>query len=191
MGEKTDLRIIKTKAAIRKAFLDLLKEKPFDQIMINDITKAAMINRSTFYLHYQDKYDLMEKLENEMISSMEEFSSLLTPQSIQACQKERKPLPHIIPLMQYIRKNAIMFQLISKRGNGDPFFRKVSTIFFHKVQECLNLDLKDELQDYRTDACISIACAVLNRWVSEKNSINEELLASYLTRIIWSALLID
>lgn len=191
METKTDLRIIKTKAAIRKAFLDLLKEKPFNQITINDITKAAMINRSTFYLHYQDKYDLMEKLENEMVSSLEKFADLLTPESIQACQKDRNPLPHLIPVMQYVRENAIMFQLISKRGNGDPFFRKVSTIFFYKVHECLNLDLEDELQDYRIDAAISAACAVLNRWVNEKSNINEERLASYLTRIVWSTLLID
>lgn len=191
MGNKTDLRVIKTKATIRKAFLDLLKEKDFDNIMISDITNAAMINRGTFYLHYKDKYDLMESLENEMIEKLEQFADLLTPESIQESQKEKKPLPHLIPALQYLQENGGMFQLVSRRENNDPFFRKISTIFFNKMQECFNLDLNDEFKGYRTDVSIAAAGAVMNRWVNEEDNINKDRLALYLSRIVLSAMLVD
>ncbi|MCH5314536.1 MAG: TetR family transcriptional regulator [Eubacterium sp.] len=56
-----DLRIIRTQKHIKQAFYDLIKEKGFDQMTVKDITDKAMISRNTFYLHYSDKYDLLNK----------------------------------------------------------------------------------------------------------------------------------
>lgn len=62
MTEKQDLRVRRTNAQIEKAFFSLLKEKGFKAMTVQDISKQARIGRSTFYSHYYDKYDLLEKL---------------------------------------------------------------------------------------------------------------------------------
>ncbi len=49
-----------TKKAIAYTFKDLLKEKPFNKITINDIANKCDINRQTFYYHFQDIRDLIE-----------------------------------------------------------------------------------------------------------------------------------
>ncbi|HDZ5882588.1 TetR/AcrR family transcriptional regulator, partial [Staphylococcus aureus] len=49
-----DLRVVKTRASIKKAFMTLLFEKDFDTISIKEITEFAQIGRKTFYLHYID-----------------------------------------------------------------------------------------------------------------------------------------
>ena len=49
-----------TKKAIAYTFKDLLKEKPFNKITINDIAKKCDINRQTFYYHFKDIRDLVE-----------------------------------------------------------------------------------------------------------------------------------
>ena len=59
---KTDLRILKTQLAIRGAFTDLLEEKPFSSITVQNIIDRARVNRKTFYNHYHDKYDLAEQV---------------------------------------------------------------------------------------------------------------------------------
>ena len=59
MEKKTDLRIIKTKKVIYEALIDLMKEKTFEEIKVSDICNKALINRSTFYAHYEDKYELL------------------------------------------------------------------------------------------------------------------------------------
>ncbi|EEL70861.1 hypothetical protein IGA_00005 [Bacillus cereus HuA3-9] len=56
----TDLRVARTKEAIRDALTELINEKGFDSITVKDITARANINRGTFYLHYRDKYDLFD-----------------------------------------------------------------------------------------------------------------------------------
>lgn len=59
-NKKTDLRVIRTRKLLMDAFLKLSSEKKFDDIKIRDITSEAMVNRSTFYSHFRDKYDLMD-----------------------------------------------------------------------------------------------------------------------------------
>ena len=58
-----------TNLKIRSAFSDLLNEKGINNLTVSDITRKANINRGTFYLHYIDKYDLLEQLENEVLES--------------------------------------------------------------------------------------------------------------------------
>lgn len=53
MDQKTDKRVIKTKHAIYKAFVELLNEKDINQITITDVAKRANINRKTFYITIQ------------------------------------------------------------------------------------------------------------------------------------------
>lgn len=60
--ENTDKRVIKTKIIIKNAFLELLEEKSFEEISIAAICERALISRSTFYAHYEDKYKLLEEL---------------------------------------------------------------------------------------------------------------------------------
>ncbi|WP_432661970.1 TetR/AcrR family transcriptional regulator C-terminal domain-containing protein [Wukongibacter baidiensis] len=72
MGKKTDLRIVRTKKSIKRAFLDLLKEKNYNKITIQDIAEEAMINRNTFYLHYLDKDDLLDQLTSQCLSKLKE-----------------------------------------------------------------------------------------------------------------------
>lgn len=75
MNNKTDLRIIKTDKAIFEALLTLMKEKSFEEIKISDICLKAMVNRSTFYAHYNDKYELLvallDELKGNLLSELE------------------------------------------------------------------------------------------------------------------------
>ena len=75
MQPKTDLRVIKTRANIRNTFIELLSEKDFNEITIQNILNKALINRSTFYKHYSDKYELAEQLIYEIMKNATSFSN--------------------------------------------------------------------------------------------------------------------
>lgn len=64
-----DLRVVKTKKSIRDAFLELRKKHSLDEIKVNALCERAMVNKTTFYNHYQDIYELSEELEKEVIDS--------------------------------------------------------------------------------------------------------------------------
>ena len=74
MKKKEDLRIRKTKANLYRALLQLMEEKTFEDIKVIDICKISMINRSTFYDHFNDKYELLasliEDMKNELVEHL-------------------------------------------------------------------------------------------------------------------------
>ena len=57
---KEDLRVVKTLESIDQALLTCLKSKPFTKISVGALCEEARINRTTFYKHYRDKYDLLD-----------------------------------------------------------------------------------------------------------------------------------
>lgn len=59
---KVDRRKTKSQEAIKKAVIELMSEKSFDNITIQEITDRANVNRATIFLHYFDKYELLGKL---------------------------------------------------------------------------------------------------------------------------------
>jgi AcrR family transcriptional regulator len=58
--EKMDPRVRRTRALLVQAFTEVLAEKGFQSISVQDITEKAGVNRTTFYLHFPDKYALLD-----------------------------------------------------------------------------------------------------------------------------------
>ncbi|MEW4428223.1 TetR/AcrR family transcriptional regulator [Paenibacillus pabuli] len=70
---KVDRRILKSQEAIKSAFIELISEKEFDKITVKDICKGANVGNRTFYLHYLDKFDLLDKLIEEHIYNLKKL----------------------------------------------------------------------------------------------------------------------
>ena len=62
-----DLREQKTKKSIRNAFLELRAHKPLERITVKELAELAQISKATFYLHYQDIYDLSTRMQDDVI----------------------------------------------------------------------------------------------------------------------------
>lgn len=114
------VRNTETKKYIKNAFIKLLKEKGFNNITVSDITNVAKINRGTFYLHYVDKFDLLEKLENDSIKDLKEI--LFNKDTHNASSpKELFPYGVILEALNYVKDNFEFVSAISAE-NGDPSF---------------------------------------------------------------------
>lgn len=65
-----DRRVLKSQEAIKTAFIELMSEKNFNEITIQDISDKANVGRRTIYHHYLDKFDLLDKLIEEHINEL-------------------------------------------------------------------------------------------------------------------------
>ena len=68
---KEDLRIRRTQKMLRDAFIELVIEEGFEAITVQMLAARAMINRATFYRHYEDKFDLAEKVYTTLTAEYE------------------------------------------------------------------------------------------------------------------------
>ncbi len=68
--KKMDRRIAKTRALLINTMLELLRTKSFAKITVNDICDMAMVSRSTFYAHFEDKFFLLNAVMDEIIERL-------------------------------------------------------------------------------------------------------------------------
>ncbi|MDD9791829.1 MULTISPECIES: TetR/AcrR family transcriptional regulator [Priestia] len=120
---KVDRRIVRTQEAIKKAFLELLSEKNFDSITIQNIADRANINRATVYLHYLDKFDLLDKIMEEHIENMSDF-----------CESETDLdwIDSTVHCMEYLENNYLFFSTMLA-SEGARYFR--NRFLQHNIEE--------------------------------------------------------
>ncbi|MDF2722326.1 MAG: TetR family transcriptional regulator [Paenibacillus sp.] len=105
---RMDPRIIRTRQLIKDAFIDLIQEMDIDKISVNRIADRATINRVTFYLHYRDIPDLMEKMADDMA---EELQQVISDNS----ELQRTEDTHFVPvlgLLEHIAEHAKFYKVV-------------------------------------------------------------------------------
>ena len=70
MAEKVDRRVRKTKAQLRAGLARLMQKKSIKEITVKELVDEVDINRSTFYLHYSDIYQMLESIETELMDEI-------------------------------------------------------------------------------------------------------------------------
>lgn len=141
-----DRRVIKTKAEIKKAYFELLSEKHFESITVRDITDRANINRGTFYLHFEDKYQVLDYYEDEIFSEIRSiFEEVLDDMQIQNMMDvESSPILNMLRLFQ---KEHYYINLMMG-AHGDPLFKeKIRMVFVENIT--LYLEKYAELDELR------------------------------------------
>lgn len=116
-----DRRIRKSQEAIKMAVVELMIEKKFDQITIQDISDRADVSRRTIYLHYMDKFDLLDKLIEEHIEEMREI-----------CDSTGDDTDYIdagLLWFEYFERHSLFFSAMLT-SKGGPFFRNRFLTFF-------------------------------------------------------------
>ncbi len=111
---KTDRRVLKTQEALKQAVIGLMSEKKFDEITIQDIADRANLNRGTIYLHYQDKFDLLDKLIEVHFNELEEMDKW-------ACELDWKEA--LVPYFEYFQKNYLFFSTMLASKEAPSSFR--------------------------------------------------------------------
>jgi len=125
---KVDRRVLKSQEAIKKAVVELMSEKNFDDITIQDISDRANVNRGTIYLHYMDKFDLLDKLIEEHMNEMREMC-------VWACEMEWADATLVF--FEYFERNHLFFSTM--------LASKASLSFRSRFLEFLIEEFKDEV----------------------------------------------
>lgn len=142
MNKPVDLRVIKTKRAIRNAFIKLLAEKDISEITITDIADAAEINRKTFYNYYRGIYQILDELENEIISA---FDAALN--DVDFNQIMKNPYCIFSKLTDIINSDFELYDALSKHNNDSGLTFKIISILKGKIQKSLATQMAVDEQD--------------------------------------------
>ena len=111
-----DRRIPKSREAILEAFVELIAEKNFEQITINEIAERANVSRGTVYLHYTDKFDLLDQcIRTHLVRLVE----ACFPCGVTGIFPSRNSLVHTF---SYLREHIYFYSAVLS-NKGVPAFR--------------------------------------------------------------------
>ena len=156
---RQERRVRRTRAMILAGFIQLMQQKPVKDISVRELADLVDINRSTFYLHYTDIYDLLEQTENGL---MDQFLAIIDKNHANLTLQEFSILAENQPLCR-----ALM------SPNGDiAFVRKLEKLIAEDGVKTLRLlsDEKDlDAQDlnYVTSFFLSGCVGMIDLWLQD------------------------
>lgn len=154
-----DARVRYTKMVIKDTFITLLKEKPVNKITVKEICELAEINRATFYKYYSDPFDLLDKIESEMLSQL---------------KNTLKTSPHsfreiFILIMVNIRADGERYQVLTSENGDSKFPGRIFSLYYAYIREGLSEqfpNLSSVQQEWLYYFSAQGCSGILNRWIS-------------------------
>lgn len=161
-AEKIDRRVKYTKMVIKESFVKFLKQKPISKISVKEICDDADINRTTFYAHYVDQYDLLQQIENEVIDDINQYLK-----GYDFKNNKVVPTEMIEKILEYIKKNSELFDLLLNSNRDMKFQQEIIKIIGrqHFISFIGDNSLNKEDAEYIFYFLASGAVGVIQMWL--------------------------
>ncbi len=158
---KTDRRVKYTKTMLKNALVQLMQKHHISGISVKSLCETADINRSTFYAHYTDQYDLLRQTEEEVMTNIrlhlekQDYKNNL-PVSLQVLTR----------ILEYAKENADLFKVLISE-NCDFAFQKDILEFSHVVSSQYNKTLNERTKDYLQQFGIAGCISIFQKWLKD------------------------
>ena len=157
-----DRRVRKTKKALQVALAELMTEKELRQITVQELADRADVHRATFYTHYQDVYDLYDKVEKQIVFKVSEMIS--SEPSHNYSQVYRTVIDY------FLENKAFGKMIFGKHGNGS-FRQQLCSVIKERylkiwLYEEPNTQFNSEIQ-YLTTYHISGCISIIEQWIQD------------------------
>jgi AcrR family transcriptional regulator len=177
-----DRRVQKTRQIIYEAFFELMKEKQYDKITVQEIIDRANVGRSTFYSHFVSKDELLE-------NSIENLMSMLDLHLSYINNNGKRRLIAVEEFFKHIKENNRLMRSLIKGKSAD--------LFVDKVQTHLNKNIETQLSQQFTDAkdptiplpilinfISSTLISLLKWWLENKMKYTPEQMEQYFHKLV-------
>lgn len=158
--EKIDRRVRKTRQALREAMINLMEEKGYDKVTVEELTNRADIGRTTFYLHYNAKQDLLLEQFGELLDNLVEqlyqipFSAWR--QEGDSFVVDDHPNRPISMIFQHAADNEELYRIVLQGEGVDQALERLQTVMTNAVNKYLRSKLGDDREQLNIQIPIEV-----------------------------------
>ena len=180
-----DRRVVKTKKAIKKAFVKLLSQKDINDITVSDIANLADINRKTFYNYYDGVYAVVDEIEDEFVRSVDE---VLT--EFDFTKNMRKPYMVFEKLTTVINNDIDVIGYLFSGDSNPGLFNKLVGLLKARTKEVMSkyFDIEEERLDLLLEFMMPGMVAVYQRWFNSDRSVPLEEISAQINLMVFEGL---
>ena len=170
---KFESRYFQTSEKIDEALIRLLDKKTFEYITVKELCTEAGVNRSTFYLHYENTRDVLEETAEKLIEKFLSYFPEDPHTAVNAIAEKRpeelvfmKP-EYIIPYLTFIKENKNIFCVALKNYDNFNFEKTYSRLFHHVFDPILKkFDFPEEDRKYVMMFYLSGINSLVTEWLN-------------------------
>lgn len=187
---KNESKYFNTVKKMNDALIVLLDQKDFEYITVKDICSVAKVNRSTFYLHYENTYDVLEeviagltKSFNGHINLGENEQSIVNKSNLQELYLINDT--YLLPYLEFIKENKLVYKAVKNKPElfhaGKTYERMFQNIF----QPIMNrFGLEEKYHKYLMDFYMNGISSILLDWVNDDCKVSVRELSDFIQGII-------
>ena len=169
MATKNNRRTILTKRILKDSLLELMQTKPIFKITIKEICDLSDMSRSTFYLHYQDQYELLEDIEAEVLKN--------TFENLSEMDTELNSLDSIEIFLKYIQKNKTTFSILLCQTENKDFQERIVNSVQKYIKSIVPASYEDDKEEYIYKFIMYGSINVLINWINNDFNLSSRELA--------------
>ncbi|MFV0400865.1 MAG: TetR/AcrR family transcriptional regulator [Oscillospiraceae bacterium] len=169
---RQDIRVTKTQRALTSALMALLSRQDFQKISVGDICQEALVSRSTFYAHFQDKYDLLR------------FSLGVFREQMEADCAEKSPLSCFASVLHHIKDNSRIFRNLFGGEPERELLEMLESFFGERFRAMLPADTSDALRELTASFYTHGIAGTIAWWVRGGFSLSPEEMADAQFRLL-------
>ena len=177
-----DERVRRTRARLGSALVALIHEKPFNDVTVQEVLDRASVGRSTFYLHFRNKNDLL-------LSQLEVFLETMSTTLTNREEESHRVLP-VAEMFSHIGAQNKIYRALADAGRLHDFFDLAQGYFSRAIEQrlresrrCSHL-LPQEL-NARSYALAASLLALLKWWVDRRAKEAPRAIDELFHRIVW------
>jgi AcrR family transcriptional regulator len=176
---------------LRNALLALIKEKGFDSVSVEEITERANVGRATFYVHYDDKEDLLLDEFRKIASNRVQVLSEI-PVSIWRSNKDslelsdgRAPVMPLLLVFEHAAQNAELYRILLRGDSSQRVGGQIREIIAESINAILQTRFASEPPPAPAEVPVDLLAAYfsgalmgsLNWWLEQETSPQPEEMA--------------
>lgn len=177
--QKIDQRVRLTRNLLKNALVQLMQEQHISKISVRALCEVATINRSTFYVHYANQYDLLKRVEQEVLDNLTNYLSKQAlnenhPMSIQVLTR----------VLDYVKDNIELFKALLSE-NCDFAFQKDLMELAQFISSKQNHSLDERTQEYIKTFGFTGAISMLQKWLQDGMIESPAQMAEFIIQITY------
>lgn len=179
MNKKNNKQFQNSDVRMKRAMLELMNTIPFDRITVRLICERAEVNRSTFYAHYADIYDMIEQMETNLQNKL--MDNYLAFEKVTPLSRES-----FLTFLAFIKEHRDFYRIALKARREFPIKQGYESLWEQIIRPlCLKagLDSESEMMFYFVGFQAGFTM-ILKRWVEEDCAESEEKMAEIIRNVI-------
>lgn len=170
MNTKDNQRARLTKLLMKQAYLRLMHEKQPSKITVKDICADAEVNRSTFYLHYEQPNDLLIELEDEAIEQVSDSLRSIGGSFENPVDARR----YLLGFLRYVQRNDELFRTLLAENSDPHFRRKLFDFAMVMAESSFDIPMEAERKKAVYRFIISGSIDLLAEWIRTDYALPEQ-----------------